>query len=274
MEVYMEELYESGAVEILEGIISVKAAILSKSRRIDNVFVDLDKYKKRDRKITAFVSFLKSNGIKPEFCERGVIDAFVSSSGKDSGSTHGGVAASVGKREYSTVSDILSACAENKGFCVYLDGVEDPFNLGYALRALYAAGAVGVILPGKERDGSAGVLARSSAGASEHISLARFSESDDKDARLCLVRDIKKRGIRLCCAAVSSESVPIFSYGDGFPMILFIGGEKRGISPEFADNSDRLIHIPYADESIRYSLPTATVAAVCGMELMRIKDKL
>lgn len=258
--------------EILEGIISVKAAIEAKSREIYSVFVDVDKYKKRDRKITSFVSFLKSEGIKPEFCERGTIDAFVSSSGKDAGTTHGGVAASAGERKYRKYTDILDECAEKKGFCIYLDGVEDPFNLGYALRALYASGACGVILPGNERNGGAGILARSSAGASEFIQLARFCESDNTSRRMDFVSEIKKRGIKLCCAAVSSDSVPVFGYSDGFPMILFIGGEKRGISPEYVENSDRLIHIPYASEKIRYSLPTATVAAIMGMEFMRIKD--
>lgn len=259
--------------EILEGIISVRAAIEAGSRQVNDVFVDREKYKKRDRKITAFLAFLREKGIKPEFCDRGVIDAFVSSSGKDAGSTHGGVAASVGKRIYSTVDEVLDATAKKSGFCVYLDGVEDPFNLGYAYRALYAAGAVGVIIPGKERTGSSGVLARSSAGASEHLSLASFRECDDKESRMELIEKIKCRGIKLCCAAVSSSSVSLFDYSNGFPMILFIGGEKRGISPEYVENSDSLIHIPYANSSIRYSLPTATVAAVAGFELARLMNK-
>ena len=262
------------ANEILEGIISVRAAVEAKSRKINSVFVDIEKYKKRDRKITSFISFLKANGIKPEFCDRGVIDAFVSSSGKDAGSTHGGVAASVGERIYTPYCEILDKTVSENGFCVYLDGVEDPFNLGYAMRALYAAGASGIILPGKERSGSSGVLARSSAGASEFIPTARFAGSDDITERKKLISEISKRGIKLCCAAVSSESVPLFSYDGGFPMILFIGGEKRGISPEYVENSDFLIHIPYTSDKIRYSLPTATVAAVMGMELMRIKNGL
>lgn len=259
--------------EILEGIISVRAAIEADSRQIDCVFVDLEKYKKRDRKITAFVSFLKSKGIKPEFCERGVIDAYVSSHGKDSGTTHGGVAASVGERRYCDFEDILDRTVENKGFCIYLDGVEDPFNLGYAFRSLYAAGACGVILPENIRSGSSGVFARSSAGASEYMPTARFSGSSDSTERLNFIKKIKKRNIKLCCSAVSSQSVPLFDYCDGFPMILFIGGEKRGISPEYMENADRLIHIPYASPTIRYSLPTATVAAVAGFELSRIINK-
>lgn len=263
---------KENTAEILEGIISVKAAIEADSRRVDSVFVDIGKYKKRDRKITAFVSFLKSKGIKPEFCERGVIDAYVMSSGKDSGITHGGVCASVGERRYSGICEILDKTKQENGFCIYLDGVEDPFNLGYAFRSLYAAGASGMILPGNERSGGAGVLARSSAGASEHMPCARFEGSGDAYERLKLISEIKKRGIKLCCSAVSQSSVSLLGYSGGFPMILFIGGEKRGISPEYVENADALIHIPYASDSIRYSLPTATVAAVAGFELFRIKE--
>lgn len=258
--------------EILEGIISVKAAVESGSREIFSVFVDLEKYKKRDRKITAFISFLKSHGITPEFCQRGVIDAFVSSQGKEAGTTHGGVCASVGERKLCSFLEILDNTAEKGGFCIYLDGVEDPFNLGYAFRSLYAFGCCGIILPGKERSGGAGVLARSSAGASEFLPCARFFGSEEKDMRIGLVKEIKKRGIKLCCSAVSSSSVSVSEYFDGFPMILFIGGEKRGISPEYMENADRLLHIPYASPEIRYSLPTATVAAVSGFELARISN--
>lgn len=260
--------------EILEGIISVRAAIEANSRRIDSVFVDLEKYKKRDRKITAFISFLKQHGIKPELCERGVIDAFVSSAGKDSGSTHGGVAASVGQRRYTDIAFVLDKTVKEQGFCVYLDGVEDPFNLGYAFRSLYACGASGMILPGNERSGGSGVLARSSAGASEYLTCARFAESSDKDSRLKLISEIKKRGMKLCCCAVSKDSESVFNYSAGFPTVIFIGGEKRGISPEFVENADRLIHIPYASPEIRYSLPTATVAAIVGAEMMRMTEKI
>lgn len=258
-------------MEVLEGIISVRAAINAKSRDIEAVYVDSEKYRKRDRKICAFVSFLKENGIRPEFCERGVIDAFVKSSDQNAGNTHGGVCAAVGARKYMSVTDILCKTANERGFCVYLDGVEDPFNLGYAQRALYAAGASGLILPKRDRQLGAGVLARSSAGASELMNIAEFEGSDNPERRLSFIKDIKSHGISLSCAAVSADSVSIFEYDGGFPMILFIGGEKRGISPEFVSNADRILHIPYASPDIRFSLPTATVAAIAGFELMRIK---
>ncbi len=261
-------------MEVLEGIISVRAAITAGSRSVEAVYVDSEKYKKRDRKITSFVAFLREHGIRPEFCERGVIDAFVKDSDENAGSTHGGVAAAVGERKYMTVSEVLEVTAEEKGFCVYLDGVEDPFNLGYAQRALYASGASGLILPLRDRRIGAGVLARSSAGASELMRTAQFSGSDNPERRLALIKEIKSYGISVACAAVSQSSVSVFKYDAGFPMILFIGGEKRGISPEFMESADRIVHIPYASPDIRFSLPTATVAAISGFELMRIKNDM
>ena len=259
--------------EILEGIISVRAAVEGGVREIETVYLDVGKYKKRDRKITGFLSFLKARGIKTELCEREFIDRLVSESNENAGTTHGGVAAIVGERRYNSVSEILDKTAREKGFCIYLDGVEDPFNLGYSARALYAFGASGLILPKRDRQLGAGVLSRSSAGASELMATAEFFGCDDKSERMKLVEEIKRRGIALCCAAVSSTSVSLIEYDCDFPMILFIGGEKRGISPEFVENADRIVHVPYASEEIRYSLPTATVAAVAGMELMRIRGK-
>ena len=260
-------------MEILEGIISVRAAVEGGAREIETVYLDVGKYKKRDRKITGFLSYLKARGVKTELCERELIDSLVAKSGENAGTTHGGVIAFVGERRYSELSEILDKTVAEKGFCIFLDGVEDPFNLGYSARALYAFGASGLILPKRDRQLGAGVLSRSSAGASELLATAEFSGCDDKSARLELVEEIKKRGIALCCAAVGSTSVSLLEYDCGFPMILFIGGEKRGISPEFVENADQLVHVPYASSDIRYSLPTATVAAVAGMELMRIRGK-
>lgn len=258
--------------QILEGIISVRAAIESGRREILKVLVDAAKYKKRDRKTVAFLSYLRSKGISAELCDRAEVDSLVGGSDEDAGVSHGGVCAVVGERSYSTVSEILEKTAKKKGFCVYLDGVEDPYNLGYAARALYASGACGLILPFSERSGGAGVLARSSAGASELLDTARFEGCSESKMRLEFIKEIKEKGIALCCAAVSSDSVSLFNYDGGFPMILFIGGEKRGISPEYVENADRIVHIPYASPDIRYSLPTATVAALSGFELMRIKE--
>ncbi len=259
-------------VEVLEGIISVKAAIEGKNREIYNVFVDGEKFRKRDRKICAFVSYLKANNIRPELCDRGVIDAYVGEHSSTPGNTHGGVCASVSPRSYATVDEVLSKTIEETGFCIYLDGVEDPFNLGYAYRSLYAAGASGIILPERDMSSMSGILARSSAGASELLYTAQLSDCNCEKTRTAFVSKLRNHGITIACSAVSSTATPIFEYDGSFPMILFIGGEKRGISPEFIDSADELLYIPYANGNIRYSLPTASVAAISSFELMRVKN--
>ncbi len=259
--------------EILEGILSVKAAISGRSRKIYEVYVDSEKYRKRDRKVMSFLTFLTENGIRAQMCEREVIDSFVASFGEGAGNTHGGVAAAVGERKTADVSEVLLKVREENGFCVYLDGVEDPFNLGYAIRCLYACGASGIILPRRDRSGMTSVMARSSAGASELVLLSELSDSDKSEARLAFTAKCDKAGIHRACAAVSGASTPIYDYASGFPLILFIGGEKRGISPEFMEGSE-ILHIPYASPDIRYSLPSASVAAIMGAELMRIKNSL
>ena len=256
--------------EVLEGILSVRAAIEADSRDVYGVFVDAEKMRKRDRKITGFVSFLKARGMRPELCERSKIDAIVGAS-EGAGSTHGGVAALVGPRRYTPVGPLLGKTADERGFCVYLDGIEDPYNLGYAVRSLYAAGASGVILPQRDRRSGTAVLARSSAGAFELLTLSELSGSDDAEKRTELVELAHSLGFVTACAGVSERALPVFAYDGGFPLLLFIGGEKRGISPEFYDSADAILSIPYASPDIRYSLPSASVAAVMGFALMRKK---
>ena len=256
----------------LEGIISVRAAIEGGNREIKKVYIDLDKYKKRDRKITGFLSFIKAQNVNFELCERSFIDGLLSKDNIErSGKTHGGVIAEAGERTYMTTQELLSQCVEEKGFLIYLDGVEDPYNLGYSYRALHASGASGIILPDRYRDNAASTLARSSAGASELLPTALFHNPESVDSRMKFISEIKKNGIALCCAAVSQNSMSLFEYDGTFPLILFIGGEKRGISPEFIDRADYILHIPYATPDIRYSLPTATVAALSGFHLHNIK---
>lgn len=145
-------------------------------------------------------------------------------------------------RKYDTADDLLEKCAAEKGYIVFLDGVEDPFNLGYALRSLYAFGVTGIILPKRDFSSCAGVLARSSAGASELCPTA-LAELDTPEKRLSFIDKLRSLGIALDCAAVSSSSIPADEYVYPSPFILFIGGEKRGFLLSLVENANVLLHI-------------------------------
>ena len=86
------------------------------------------------------------------------------------GGTHQGVAARVGPYPYSGLSEILAA---PDPLVVVLDGVTDPRNLGAVLRAADGAGASGVVIPKDRAVGITPAAVKASAGASEHVRVAR-----------------------------------------------------------------------------------------------------
>lgn len=245
-------------VSRLEGIVSISASIESGFRTIFKVYIDLEKYKKRDRKITRFLSQIKDKNIPYELCGRDYIDSLAE------GTSHGGVVADVSEREYRSVSN-LTDNLKDKEYLVMLDGVEDPFNFGYSIRNLYAFGCKGFIIPKRNWMSSANIVAKSSAGASE---LCRMAVSEGDDSLIAL---LKETGVEIVCSALSSTSIPLFDFKPGKPFVLFIGGEKRGISTEIIENADKVVHIPYACTNAKYSLPTASCAAIFGSYISSIK---
>lgn len=242
----------------LEGIVSIESAVKAKKRIIDIVYADIEKAEKRDRKTVRFLSYLKSEGIRYELCKREFIDSLCE------GTSHGGFAAAVQERSFSGIEYLLGSLSKNN-YLVMLDGVEDPFNFGYSIRNLFAFGCKGFIIPQRNWMSSANVVAKSSAGASELCEMA-IAPNDDE-----LVILLKEKNIDIVCSALSSTSISLFDFKPKNPFVLFIGGEKRGISKTIIENADKVVHIPYSNENAKYSLPTASCAAIFGSYLASIK---
>ena len=227
---------------LLEGEISVRAALEGGKRKIGAVIVDRNKKEKRDRKIIALLSHLKKNNVPTILAPREEIDALVAErSGEKAGHTHGGVAALASERTYDDIKDLLSG-AQNGDYFVCLDGVEDPFNFGYAVRVLYAMGCKGFLLPARNWSAAAGITARASAGATELCRMAYMPE-DEQTVRL-----LRENGVDIVCSALAKDSEPLGTFSPVSPFVLFIGGEKRGISPCFMEAADKIVHISYMRE--------------------------
>lgn len=180
------------------------------------------------------------------------------------GTTHGGIVALCSER---TFPDLISQppVTDKDSFFVMLDGIEDPYNFGYTVRSLYAAGVDGVIIPKRNWFGTAaGTVARSSAGTSERM---RTFTCDLPDG----VTFLKERGFLTVCAGIrDSEDL----YGTTFtlPLLLIIGGEKRGISRQVAERADRTVRISYYNE-FRGSLCSSATAAIMAFEIRRATEK-
>ena len=248
------------ASNIFEGMTSISALINhygENGRCIEKVCVDRAKQKSK----AAEIGFLKAKsqelGFAFEFVDKDFLDAVTV------GKTHGGIIAYCTERVLPELHpDML--CKD--GFYVFLEGIEDPYNFGYTVRSLYAAGVDGIVLPPRNWMNAAGVVARASAGTSEIIPMM-VAESD----RICEI--FHKRNYRILCAGIR-DSVSIFDPNENFkfPILLVIGGEKRGISRNILDFADQIVRIDYGRE-FRGSLSSTAAAAVLAFSLLQ-KNRL
>ena len=240
---------------ILEGMTSVSALLNSSpdvnSRKIERILIDRSKRKSKAAEIGFLTAKSHELGFSIEFVEPEEIERIAV------GTSHGGVLAFCTERELKVLT--ADSIREN-GFYVYLEGVEDPYNFGYTLRSLYAAGVDGVILPPRNWMTAAGVVARSSAGASELIPMfCATSES--------LVACFRERGYRILCAGIRN-SVSLYEEHFPYPLLLVVGGEKRGISRNLLDAADQIVRIDYG-RAFRGSLSAASAATVMAFEIFR-----
>lgn len=241
--------------DVFEGLVSIRAVFDAIDRRIsDRKIISVLFSEEKIKRSGKLLGFLKARsfvyGYELKTVPESEIDALAS------GSSHGGVIMKTEKRSY---PERITSPKEN-GFYVILDGIEDPFNLGYAVRSVYAAGADGIILPKRSPLVSAGTVCRSSAGASELI------ETVCGDLREC-VNDLRTLGYRLVCAEMDAPA-PAHLSDLKKPLILAVGGEKRGFSKQLAGLVDLNISLEYGRD-FPMALSAASAAAVLAFEVTK-----
>lgn len=235
---------------ILEGHISIEAALASGNRPIFAIYVREDK---RDGEARHLTRLAQKAGTSINRIPAAEVDE------RAQGKSHGGLIAEVGPRRYVALGDLLPS--DHPPFVVMIDGVEDPFNFGYALRALYAAGADGLVLRPRNWMSAAGTVARASAGASERIPTA-VAETAEGAASF-----FREQGLIIACTGLEN-AIDLDAIDLTRPIFLLVGGEKRGITRSFLDQADLCVQIPYGRD-FGQSLGTAAAAAILGYEIMR-----
>jgi 23S rRNA (guanosine2251-2'-O)-methyltransferase len=151
---------------------------------------------------------------------------------------HQGIVAYAAGVEYYEIADILALAAEKgeKPFVVVLDGVEDPHNLGSILRSADCAGVHGVIL-GKHRSAPVTAAAvKASAGASEHMKIARVVNIS------AALEELKGAGLWIAGADMAGESMYKQDMTGAFALV--IGNEGEGLSRLVKERCDYLVSIP------------------------------
>lgn len=234
---------------IVEGSISVKAVLTSGSRPVKEIYIDNTK---KSGDITYITREAQKRGVKVSFPDKELFSSFIN------GRTHGGIAAEVGERRYDDPEVLFSV---DNPFIALLEGIEDPYNFGDALRSLYAAGATGILVPKRNWMDAAETVVRASAGASEYLMTAACDDLGEA------IRISKKYGIKTFCAN-RRNAKPLTEEDFTVPVIIAIGGELRGLSRKVTDNSDGNVFIPYGS-NFRNALSAAAASAVCAFEIMR-----
>lgn len=242
---------------VFEGMTSIRAIIngaekACNDRKIQRVLFDKEKYKKIAKDIGYLKAVSQNLGFEVVETEQSEIEKI------SLGTSHGGIVAVAGERTIPCLtadSDIKS-----NGFYTMIQGVEDPYNFGYSLRSLYACGCDGIILPERNWMSAAGVVARSSAGASELFPM--FT------ADPIIAADIfHNRGYNIVCADERTDNL-LGKCEIKYPILLIVGGEKRGISRELLNKTDMLVKINYARD-FRASLSAASATTMFAYEIMR-----
>ena len=167
-----------------------------------------------------------------------------------------GVIAIVPPFEYVEISDILEVAKERNEdpFVIVLDGIEDPHNLGSIIRTAETAGVHGVIIPKRRAVSVNSTVNKASAGAVEHIKIARVTNISDA------IEELKQAGLWVCGTAVDTNK---YYYNQDLtgPLAIVIGNEGKGIGEKVKKNCDFLVKIPMKGkvQSLNASVSTGIV---------------
>ena len=243
--------------DIMEGMPSISAVIAAikannTDRKIVSVYIDKNKKHSKSKEIAFLSHKSKELNFSIEFVDESILSEFTV------GNTHGGIIAFCTSK---TIPQLSLANINPNGVYFMLDGVEDPYNFGYSLRSIYASGADGIIIPPRNWMGVSGVVARSSAGTSELIDMHVAEPAEAIDI-------FKNLGYTVVCAGIR-DSVSIYDTELKKPLLVILGGEKRGISREILNKSDKIIRIDYGRQ-FNGSLSTAASVAIFAFEISRV----
>lgn len=240
---------------IFEGMTSIRSVINGfengvTDRRIVRVFADSSKREQKKKELSYLTAISHRDSFDIEYVSSDEIDRLTT------GSSHGGIVAECTERTVPTLgkTDIKGS------FWVMIEGIEDPYNFGYALRTVFAAGADGIVLSPRNWMSAAGVVCRSSAGASEMLPCF---VSDAEEA----VTLFSECGFKTVAAGIRN-SVCVYDADLSYPLFLVVGGEKRGISRAVLDKCDETVRLDYGRE-FAGSLSAASAASVIAYEVFR-----
>ena len=220
-------------MEVLYGVHPVEEAIKARRRRFDHVLVAQER---KDERIESLVALCREAGVRVRQDSREALTQLAQTAG------HQGVVALVRGQEALSIEDLYAPDAANPAaarLLLALDGVEDPQNLGALLRVADGAGVDGVVLTERRSAPLSPVAVKASAGAAEHLRIARVVN---------LVRaleDLKRRNLWII--GLDERGTADYDHFDFTgDCVLVLGREGAGLHDLVRRTCDHLLRIPMA----------------------------
>lgn len=177
-----------------------------------------------------------------------------------------GVIAIVPPFEYCEIEDILEE-AQNRNedpFVLILDGIEDPHNLGSIIRTAETARVHGIIIPKRRAASVNATVNKTSAGAVEHMKIARVTNISDS------IQKLKDAGLWICGTDINTQT---YYYNQDLtgPLGIVIGNEGSGMSEKVRKNCDFLVKIPMKGKVTSLNASVSTGIVVYEAVKQRLK---
>lgn len=237
--------------DIIYGLHAVREALRSGARPLLRLLLT-----HQDRQFADIAQLAKAARVPIHVEPRPALDRLVPH-GK-----HQGVIGVVAAKRYADVEEILATVKERgeSSLIVILDGLEDPHNVGAILRTGEAAGVHGVFIPERRAVGLTGTVAKTSAGALDHLHVGCVTNLSR------LIETLQAQGLWVYALDLNAEKL----YTDvdlRGPVALVLGGEGKGIRPRVLDKCDDRVKIPMHGHLA--SLNVSAAAAIMLFEAVR-----
>src|SRR6202522_3680137 len=223
-------------MEVLYGLHPVEEAVRSGARRLEQVMLARER---KDARLEGLAEMCRAAGVRVSLESRDQLTRMARTD------AHQGVLAVVRERAFLGIEDLLRVKAGGKEtqpqhrFFLALDGIEDPHNLGALLRTADGAGVDGVVLPERRSAPASATVAKTSAGASEHVPIARESN---------LVRALEQmKQANVWVLGLDERGTPDYTDFDfRTDCVLVLGREGAGLHDLVKKTCDHLLRIPMA----------------------------
>jgi 23S rRNA (guanosine2251-2'-O)-methyltransferase len=233
------------------GIHAVEEALAARGRGFEYVAVTPGR---EDARIQSLVQQCRASGVPVRSLPRDQLTRLAKTT------NHQGVVAVTAEKPYSDLNDLLAHRLGRHAFLLVLDGVEDPHNLGAIIRTAEGAGADGIVIPERRAAGITPTVVKVSAGASEHVPIAKVTNLGRA------VEELKSNNIWV--VGLDERGSKLYDQLDyKMDCALILGAEGHGLHDQVRKKCDFLVSIPMLGKIA--SLNVSVAAAVVMYEVAR-----